>query len=79
MEDEGRNQTDPREGWWGGAESYIKHLLDHSQAWNTLQDRKMREDEGRNERKRVEEEEEESLDGWGLRPFTLIADASAVS
>lgn len=30
-------------------------------------------------RRREEEEKEEGLDGWGACPFTLIADASAVS
>lgn len=62
----GRNPADPRML----AESYIKHLLDHS---HTLE----RSTTGRQGRKKGEmrKEEEASLDGCGSYPFTLIASA----
>lgn len=65
---ESNRSQDVRGGW---AESYIKHLLDHS---HTLE----RSPTGRQGRKKGEirkGEEEASLDGWGSCPFTLIASA----
>lgn len=73
---EGRTELIP--GWGGGdcsAESYIKHLLDHSHT----SERSATGRRGKKEEEMRGEEEEEGLDGWGSCPFTLIADASAVS
>lgn len=66
--EEFNRSQDVRGGW---AESYIKYLLDHSHTPE-------RSTTGRRGKKKGEmrkEEEEESLDGWGSCPFTLIASA----